>query len=463
MKLLNRYFRNNAFRVRNAFRATDLLIIFLTVLILGQLTGMEYLLEVTSTAVHIIAFCVIFLVAGGIFELYSLENYKSVSVTIKSVFEVSILSSVVYIMIPLITPSLPAGRLEFFIFFLAVSFSMISWRLLYRMMYKANSKLQKKSILLCNPDEQTDMMDSLLRANPFMRIIEYPRNSPQGSNLTRPALHARYGLNEIEQLITENRVSEIIVSPKVDLKFFDYYTTDYKLRRTPVRSFTEKIEEELHLLPIKYYTKDYCLTFPFSKNNDNRIYLKIFRLFDIGFSLVGLAGTALLMPFILIGNLFGNKGKLFYTQQRIGKNGDSFEIIKFRTMVADAEKDGAKFAQKRDPRITKFGRFLRKTRIDELPQLINVLKSEMSVIGPRPERPCFVNQISEIEPLYSIRHAVKPGLTGWAQIKYRYGSSFDDSIEKLKYDLYYIKHRDLIMDTKIFMKTIGTVLLFKGQ
>lgn len=463
MKLLNRYFRNNAFRVRNAFRAIDLLIIFFTVLILGQLTGMEYLLEVTSTAVHIIAFCVIFLIAGGIFELYSLENYKSVSETIKSVFEVSILASVLYIMIPMITPSLPAGRLEFFVFFIAVSISMISWRLLYRMLFKKNSKLQKKSILLCNPDEQTDMVDSLLRANPFMRIIEYPRNSPQGSYLTRPAVHARYGLNEIEQLITENRVSEIIVSPKVDLKFFDYYTSDYKLRRTPVRSFTEKIEQELHLLPIKYYTKDYCLTFPFSKNNDNRIYLKIFRLFDIGFSLLGLAGTILLMPFILIGNMFGNKGKLFYTQQRIGKNGDSFEIMKFRTMVADAEKDGAKFAQKRDPRITKFGRFLRKTRIDELPQLINVLKGEMSVIGPRPERPCFVNQISEIEPLYSIRHAVKPGLTGWAQIKYRYGSSFDDSIEKLKYDLYYIKHRDLIMDTKIFMKTIGTVLLFKGQ
>jgi len=462
MKLLNRYFRNNVFKLRNAFRATDLLLIFLTVLLLGQFTGMEYLLEVTSTAAHIVAFCVIFLVAGGIFELYSMENYKSVPETIKSVFEVSVLSSVVYILIPMITPSLPNGRLEFFIFFLAVSFSMISWRLVYRMLYKSNSKLQKKSILLCNPEEQTDMMDSLLRANPFMRIIEYPRNSP-GGNLARPALHARYGLNEIEQLITENRVSEIIVSPKVDLKFFDYYTTDYKLRRTPVRSFTEKIEEELHLLPIKYYTKDYSLTFPFSKNNQNRIYLKIFRLFDIIFSLVGLIGTAFLLPVILIGNMIGNRGSLFYTQQRIGKNGNSFEIIKFRTMVADAEKEGAKFAQKRDPRITKFGRFLRKTRIDELPQLVNVLRGEMSVIGPRPERPCFVNQISEIEPLYSIRHTVKPGLTGWAQIKYRYGSSFDDSIEKLKYDLYYIKHRDLIMDTKIFMKTIGTVLLFKGQ
>ena len=132
-------------------------------------------------------------------------------------------------------------------------------------------------------------------------------------------------------------------------------------------------------------------------------------------------------------------------------------------MVVDAEKDGAKFASKGDSRVTKFGRFLRKSRLDEIPQFINVIKGEMSVIGPRPERPVFVKQLSEQIPFFEIRHIIKPGVTGWAQVNTKYGESQDDALEKLQYDLYYIKHRSFFLDINIIFKTLSTIIFFRGQ
>ena len=138
-------------------------------------------------------------------------------------------------------------------------------------------------------------------------------------------------------------------------------------------------------------------------------------------------------------------------------------MVKFRTMVPDAEKNGAQWAEENDPRITKFGRILRITRLDELPQLINVLRGEMSFIGPRPERPEFVKTLSKKIPHYNLRHLIRPGITGWAQINYPYGSSEDDARKKLRYDLYYLKHRSLLLDTEIILKTVAVVLSRSGR
>ena len=165
----------------------------------------------------------------------------------------------------------------------------------------------------------------------------------------------------------------------------------------------------------------------------------------------------------MVGNRFGNRGPLFYTQQRIGKNGIPFIIYQFRTMVVNAEKNGAVWAQKNDYRVTKFGKFLRKSRLDEIPQFFNILKGSMSIIGPRPERPEFVGQLSLEMPFYETRHVIKPGLTGWAQVSYEYGSSKEDSLRKLQYDLYYIKHRSFVLDLNIIVKTLSTILFYRGQ
>ena len=161
--------------------------------------------------------------------------------------------------------------------------------------------------------------------------------------------------------------------------------------------------------------------------------------------------------------MLGNRGPLLYFQDRVGQNGKLFTILKLRTMVKNAESNGAQWAQKSDRRITPFGKILRNTRIDEIPQCINILKGEMSLIGPRPERPVFVKELSQKIAFYDIRHVVKPGLTGWAQVRGRYVNSVDDTLEKLQYDLFYIKHRNLFLDLNILLKTISTVIYYRGQ
>ena len=170
-----------------------------------------------------------------------------------------------------------------------------------------------------------------------------------------------------------------------------------------------------------------------------------------------------LFPFIAAAVKLNSPGNVFYTQKRIGKGGQMFWLLKFRSMVQDAEKDGAKWAEKEDTRITKVGNFLRKSRLDELPQLWNVLKGEMSFIGPRPERPEFVRELEKQIPFYQTRHLIKPGLTGWAQINFPYGASVEDAMEKLQYDLYYIKHRSLVLDFGVVLKTIKIVLSRGGR
>jgi lipopolysaccharide/colanic/teichoic acid biosynthesis glycosyltransferase len=214
---------------------------------------------------------------------------------------------------------------------------------------------------------------------------------------------------------------------------------------------------------VQYVSRDFYRYFPFSRSNQNHLYLIVVRFLEIVISLIGLGIGLLLIPLVCIGNLCGNKGKLFYTQERVGKNGAVFSIVKFRSMIKNAESDGAVFATSNDSRITPFGKIMRKSRIDEFPQFINILKGDMAVIGPRPERPIFVSEIAEVMPFYETRHVIKPGLTGWAQVNYSYGETIEDSLMKLQYDLYYIKHRSLFLDFNIMFKTLSTVLFYRGQ
>jgi sugar transferase (PEP-CTERM system associated) len=187
------------------------------------------------------------------------------------------------------------------------------------------------------------------------------------------------------------------------------------------------------------------------------------RIADIMCSLTGLALTTPLLPLVALMIKMDSRGPVFLRQVRVGEMEKKFILYKFRTMRQDAEKGtGAVWAQKNDPRVTRVGRLLRKIRIDEVPQLFNVLKGEMSFIGPRPERPEFVGELKKIIPYYSERHFVKPGVTGWAQIRYPYGASIEDAVEKLRYDLYYIKNISLLLDMLIVLETIKVVLFGRG-
>ena len=159
---------------------------------------------------------------------------------------------------------------------------------------------------------------------------------------------------------------------------------------------------------------------------------------------------------------FSSPGPIFFRQVRVGEAGRQFSVYKFRTMRQDAEAGGAKWASKNDPRVTRLGLFMRKTRIDEVPQLWNVLRGDMGFVGPRPERPEFVPWLAEQLPFYNLRHIIRPGLTGWAQVRYGYGATLEESREKLEYDLYYVKHASLGFDLLIMFETIKIILRRKG-
>jgi exopolysaccharide biosynthesis polyprenyl glycosylphosphotransferase len=216
-------------------------------------------------------------------------------------------------------------------------------------------------------------------------------------------------------------------------------------------------------IPLSYVTETWFLH---HLNEGNKAwYESAKRVSDIALSIPFGLVTILVLPFVAIATKLSSKGPIFYTQVRVGKNGKPFNIIKFRTMHLDAEKDGARFTAdaKTDPRLFAFGRFMRRARIDELPQIWNVMKGDLSLIGPRPERPEFVTPLIERMPYYALRHLTRPGLTGWAQVMFLTPTaSLEDNLKKLQYDLYYIKHRSFFLDALILLRTIGIVLRRQG-
>lgn len=198
------------------------------------------------------------------------------------------------------------------------------------------------------------------------------------------------------------------------------------------------------------------------REGEKGLYDKVKRIIDIVLTLIILLLTSPLWPFIIFAIKLDDRGSIFYSQERIGRDRKPFLLTKFRSMKEGAEKEtGAVWAEKEDPRITRVGKFLRRTHLDEVPQMLNVLKGDISLVGPRPERPEFVEQLEKEIPHYHIRHLIRPGFTGWAQIKFRYGRSIMDSFEKFQYDLYYLKNRSLILDLRILLKT--SQLLFKRE
>ena len=192
-------------------------------------------------------------------------------------------------------------------------------------------------------------------------------------------------------------------------------------------------------------------------------YGRIKRILDTVAATVGVVVLGVVTPFVWLGNKVANKGSLLYRQPRVGKNGVQFEILKFRTMTAPADGDRTAWTAEDDPRITRFGSWLRRSHLDELPQVVNILRGDLSVVGPRPEQPRYVEELEAKIPFYRLRHLVRPGLTGWAQVKYPYGASEGDALEKLQYEFYYLRHQGLSLDLRITGRTLRSVVGREGR
>lgn len=446
-------------------RAFDVIFVLFFLFLLSEFFDFEYFTISTRNFYWTIVLGLYLSIIGEVFEMYNLQVASNQYQVIKSIILTGSTTVLLYLLTPIFTPLLPNNRLQIIYFYLAVLIALFCWRMLY-LKFIASDRFLKRAVLICDKEQLDELVSGIENVDPHYKFLAYINSDV--SDVSKESLKNinSISVENISEFVKENSVSEIVIaSQKTDGITVDLYSKLIFLLENGyiIKEYTQVYESITQRIPVQYVARDFYRYFPFSRSNQNHLYIYFTRVFDIIFSIIGLLIGLTLFPIIIVGNFMGNRGKLFYTQKRVGKNGEVFKILKFRTMIKNAEKNGAVFSKKNDARITAFGKFLRKSRLDEFPQFINILKGDMSVIGPRPERPVFVREIAEIMPFYETRHVIKPGLTGWAQVNYSYGATIDDSLIKLQYDLYYIKHRSIFIDINIIVKTLSTVVFYRGQ
>jgi exopolysaccharide biosynthesis polyprenyl glycosylphosphotransferase len=266
----------------------------------------------------------------------------------------------------------------------------------------------------------------------------------------------------IEQRLEEERVDVLAVTANLpDMADLRGYFYQLVCRGVNVVGFSRLYEEFTGKIPVSMLNEGWLLDNIWEF--DKRGFELAKRALDLAVTSLLFIPTLLFFPLVALGIKLDSSGPVLFRQTRVGKDGMPFDLVKFRSMIHNAEREGARWAVEGDQRITSFGKFLRKTRIDELPQLWNVIQGSMSLVGPRPERPEFVHELARTIPFYETRHLVKPGLTGWAQVSFRYGASIEDAREKLQYDLYYVKNRSIPLEGCILLKTVSTMLRYQGR
>ena len=446
-------------------RFFDIISVLSSLYIMGLIFNFDYFKINEEHWLWSIVLALYLSIFATIFELYNLQKASKFEVVIQNIILTSSVTVLFYLLTPFYTPMLPENRLQIVYFYISINLSLFIWRYLYIVLISA-PRYFKRVLLLCNTADLDAIITSLHKSDPNYKVIGFI--STDIKHFTHYNTHdiLEFNVDEVANTIEKYLVSEVVVAASQDngitVKLYNQLI-DLLEKGVPIREYTQVYEEITHRVPVQHVDKDFYRYFPFSRSNQNKLYLFFHRLLDILFSIIGLTFGLLISPLIIIANLLANQGPLLYTQERVGRNGKPFKIFKLRSMIVDAEKNGAVYASEKDTRVTKFGRFLRKSRFDEIPQFINVILGNMSVIGPRPERPVFVEKLSKKIPFYEIRHIIKPGVTGWAQVNAKYGTTQDDALEKLQYDLFYIKHRSFFLDISIVFKTLSTIVFFRGQ
>lgn len=446
-------------------RIFDILLTLIVLYGLSNLFDFDYFTITKENWTWVFVLVLYLSIFATVFELYDLQKSSKIEKIIPNVFLTVSVTVLFYFLTPYFTPVLPDNRLQILYFYFAILLAISMWRWMY-ITFIVSPRFYKKVLIVGESSNIKNIINIFNDSDPNYKIVGFINCEVHKKEKVKLKGIVEYSPKQIYQIIKDENISEIVIAtynsenitPEIYRDLITLLEGGFS-----IKEYAHVYEDMTQRVPVQFVGKDFYKYFPFSRSNQNKMYLFFHRLFDLLISFLGFLMGLLLLPFIILGNLFANRGPLFYIQERIGKNGQLFRIIKYRTMIKNAEKNGAVWSKKGDVRITPFGRFLRSSRLDEMPQFLNILKGEMSLIGPRPERPHFVRQLSQTLPFYETRHIIKPGLTGWAQVNTRYGSSVDDSLLKLQYDLYYIKHRSFFLDANILVKTLSTVIFFKGQ
>ena len=423
--------------------------------------SLEFIL---SQAHWFIILTALWLLSASLNDFYNLRLSANLRSAWLVLFKITALVFLIYVAIYFLSPRqlLPRGIV---LYHSAATLVLVGiWRTIYGVLF-GRAFFRRRAVVIGAGQAGRIMVQAIEENLPSeYQLVGYIDDDPAKQRQVIEGIPVIGSRRDLLSLVKEEDISEIVlaithtVHGELIQAIMDCQEQGVQTTLMPLL-----YEEITGRVPVEHVGDDWSLVLPLDHAAIGSFWPFVKRTMDIFISGIGLIVLALLFPILALAIYVDSPGPIFYTQERVGKGGRIFQVIKFRSMIPNAEESGAVWAEENDPRATRVGRFLRRTMMDELPQLINVARGEMSIVGPRPERPIFADQLAEQIPFYRARHAVRPGMAGWALVNYGYSSSVRDALVKLQYDLYYVKHQSIYLDLLILAKTIGAMISFKGR
>lgn len=414
-------------------------------------------------------------VMAAVFDVYNLVRAASTSCSVRATLGAAAGSAGIYLLIPWLTPPLQ-NRSQGFLFVSFAVLFVVGWRTFYAQVF-VQPAFQRRTLVVGAGSSGRKLAQALQSdfarrdANPLRGtghiLVGFVDDDAAywGENIAGASVLG--GSQQLVRLARTLAVDEIVVAvtrtDRIRPELFEAIL-DCRELGIPIVNMTTVYERLTGRVAVAFASSNMEIATQKGDGAFFRLYAIIKRGIDVCGAAVGFIALLLFIPLVALANALLSPGPLFFRQQRVGRGGQPFIVVKFRSMIPEAEKrSGPVWARRHDDRVTPVGRWLRRTHLDELPQVINVWRGEMSLVGPRPERPEFVGQLSRLFPFYRARHCVRPGITGWAQIHREYGDSAESAQEKLEFDLYYVKHATPLLDILIILRTFSRVLGLRGR
>lgn len=398
-------------------------------------------------------------------DLYDVRNANNLYTTLRGIFTTGMASLILYALIYLLSPKSSLPRIGVGLFLVNVTILTLFWRWSYVKIFTAPTAIRRVAIMGAGVTGTTlAQAYKAMKHKPFL-LVGFIDDDPAKSGLVIEDLPILSSSENLLATINKYDISEIVIAISGQMSGETFQEIlDAQERGLEISQMPSTYEELLGRVPIQHLEADWIIRSFVDEARVSKFYEMGKRVLDIFGGLVGALIFLILFPIVALLIILDSGSPVTYMQTRSGKGGKPYLMLKFRTMNQDAEKDGkVQLTLQNDTRITRVGNILRKAHIDELPQFLNVLQGVMSLVGPRSERPEWIQEFEKQIPFYRARLQVKPGITGWAQVNYSYYATVEEMAIKLEYDLYYLKHRNLFMDLIIILRTVGQVLHFRGR
>ena len=399
------------------------------------------------------------------YPLYNLRRVTSFQFALKVVGVSAFSCIAIYLLIFFLAPAKSLPRRGVIVFFIAAALLTLLWRRVFvRFFFVKDAFINTVIVGAGKAGTRMAEIINTTAGVPYI-VVGFIDDDVNKIGTKIEGYPVLGGSDRYFEILQEHNVTQVImaISNHLDERMFDALTESEE-HGVQVTTMPLVYEELLGRVPVHLLNTDWLLRSFYDLSHTSLFYEIAKRFFDIIGGLIGMVFMALITPFVALATLIDSGRPIFYSQERLGLRGSSFRIFKFRTMVQNAEMDGvARPASEHDNRITRVGNFLRKSHLDEMPQFFNVLRGDISLVGPRAERPQIVKDLQREVPFYRARLLVRPGITGWAQVNFGYASGAEENTIKLEYDLYYIKHRSLLMDLSIIFHTLKTIFGLKGR